>query len=148
MSRARKYLLIIVPGVCTVLAFAVIFLWPRDVVELKFATYHLAVESGAVEKEWLPSFLPKSAKDIYSTSNLDSNTGLVSFSFGADFDQFIVTQQTAQPTTASSLGIRGHGEIFGDVHELTYIPKISVAGEAYPGALLVNRKRRVALYVK
>lgn len=147
MSRARKYIFII-PGACAAFALAAIFLWPRDVVELKFATYQLAVEAGAVEKEWLPSFLPRSAKDIYSTSNLDSNTGLVRFSFGPEFDKFIATQQTALPRTASSLGIRGHSEDFADVHELTYIPKISIDGEPYPGALLVNRKRRIALYIK
>lgn len=148
MSLARKYILIIVPGVCMVSALVALVLWPRDVVELKFATYQLAVASGAVDKEWLPVFLPTSAKGIDSTSNLDSNTALVRFSFGADFDEFIAMQHTAPPRTASALGIRDHGENFGDAHELTYIPKISVAGEPYPGMLLVNRKRRTALYVK
>ena len=148
MITTRKFALVIVASMSILCIFVVVFLWPRDTIELKFDTYQRAVESGAIDKEWLPGFLPQSARNINSTSNLDSNTGLVSFNFGPDFDGFIATQQAAPPRTAASLGIRGHGERFGDSHELTYIPKISLDGQPYPGALLVNRTRREALYIK
>lgn len=145
MTTNRKFALVIVTSLCILLA---VFLWPRDIIELKFDTYQAAVESGAIDKEWLPSFLPHSAKNINSTSNLDSNTSLVKFSFGPDFDNFIAAQQTAPPRTAASLSIRGHSQQFADPRELTYIPKISLDGKSCPGVLLVNRTSREALYIK
>ncbi|WEF31820.1 hypothetical protein [Pseudoduganella chitinolytica] len=148
MTKTRKFALVIVAGMFILFSFVAVFLWPRNIIELKFDTYQLAVESGAIDKEWLPGFLPQSAKNINSTSNLDSNTGLVSFTFGSDFDKFIATQQASLPRTAESLGIRGHSERFGDARELTYIPKISLDGGTYPGALLINRTRREVLYMK
>lgn len=148
MNATRKFSLFIVASMCILGFLGAVFLWPRDIIELKFDTYEAAVESGAIDKEWLPDFLPHSAKNINSTSNLDSNTGLVSFSFGPDFDKFIAAQQAATPRAAASLGIRGHSELFGDPRELTYIPKISLNGKLYPGILLVNPSHGEALYIK
>lgn len=148
MNATRKFAHLIVASICILFILTVVFLWPRNVKELKFETYQMAVESGAIDNEWLPGFLPQSAKNIISSSNLDSNTGIVSFSFGRDFDEFIATQHAAPSRTAASLGIRGHSDRFGDSRELTYFPKISLDGKPYPGALLVNRTLGVALYIK
>lgn len=130
------------------ISLAALFLWSSEIVVLDFDSYQLAVRQGAIEKEWLPGFLPCSAKNIHSITNLDSNTAIVTFNFDADFDKFIQAQQIAAPMNAKALGIRGHTEHFDDVRELTYMPKIVLEGQLYPGVLLVNRIHRKALYIK
>lgn len=144
MRRSSKSILLIVTGVVVLIVVAV--LWPRDVVELEFSTYKQAVAANAFENGALPTWMPKSATNIRSISNLDSNSAVVTFSFGPDFDTYLAAQKSAPAQSAASLGIRQQGDIFADPRELTYIPKIAPDGESHQGALLVNRSHRKALY--
>ncbi len=145
MSRVVKWILCVVTTVLLV-AIVLLYVGKLDIVELKFATYQQANSAGALKNGALPSLLPKSAQNIHSISNLDTNNEVVTFDFGADFDQYVNQQKSAPPLSASALGIRRQGEAFSNPDDLIYIPKVAPDGESIQGSLLVNRKKKRALY--
>jgi hypothetical protein len=52
-----------------------------DVVTTRFATLADAKSQGAIERGWLPPWLPASARAIVERNNLDLNTGTGSFDY-------------------------------------------------------------------
>lgn len=44
-----------------------------EVVESVYANAQAAILAGAIERGWIPSFLPPSAQDIHERHNLDTN---------------------------------------------------------------------------
>lgn len=130
----------------TLLLLALLFVFPSNEVEKEFPTYDAAVAAGALEREWLPTSLPRSATKIRSTRNFDLNYEVVTFKYGPDFQQFIAAQEKAPARSAKSMGIRLRDDDFTNPHELIYMPKVSFYAESPPGSLLVNHVRGVALY--
>jgi hypothetical protein len=49
----------------------------------RFSTYDELRASGLIERGWVPEFLPRSAKDIEESHDLDTNRGWVSFKYKA-----------------------------------------------------------------
>ena len=82
------------------------YIGSRDLVKVEYANYKAAEAADAFKNEALPLWLPRSASNIRSVRNLDSNTEVVSFSFGADFEAFLSLQESAPAKSASDLGIR------------------------------------------
>ncbi len=145
MAMPRFVKVIISIASLLVLLVVAIYLWPRDVVELKFATYSQAMAEGALENG-ARRLIPKSATDIRSSSNFDSNSAIVTFKFGPEFEKYISQQKSVQAKSASELGFLFEDSAFSDPRELTYIPKINPDGETNQGSLLVNRSKGMALY--
>lgn len=44
--------------------------------EVNYDTLHIAQASGAIQRGWLPAWLPREAKNIYEVHNLDSNAAM------------------------------------------------------------------------
>lgn len=132
----------------TVLVFlfmaALFYVGRRDLVEHEYATYEQAKAAGAFENDALPGLVPKSATNIHSVRNLDSNTEVVSFSYGPDFEIYLASQVSAPAQSASEIGIRRQGPEFADHKNLIYFPKIET--DSYRGSVLVNSKVKRALY--
>lgn len=144
-----KIVLMVAGSVLALLAFlllALLLVFPSDEVEKEFSTYDAAVAAGAIERQWLPTLLPRSATKIWSVRNLDLNYEVVTFKYGPDFQQFIAAQEKAPAQSAKSLGIRLRDDDFTNPHELIYMPKVSFYEESKPGSLLVNHVHGVALY--
>lgn len=55
-----------------------------ETVENHYSNTESAINSGAIERGWVPVFLPPSAKDIYEQHNLDTNEVWLSFAMDAD----------------------------------------------------------------
>jgi len=140
-----KWLVLLVLSLVALVALALLII-PSNIVELEFATYEQAVSTGAIERQALPDYLPKSAKDIHSTRDLDNGGEVVTFRYGSDFDQFVAAQVAAPPRTAKSLGIRLWNDDFTDPNEPSYFPEVALYREHKGGTLLINRVQRTALY--
>ena len=56
-----------------------------DRYEASFSTYADAKSRGALERGWLPEFLPDSATEIREEHDIDSNELWVTFNFGEEF---------------------------------------------------------------
>jgi hypothetical protein len=54
-----------------------------EVVESIYPDYEAAVSAGAIDRGWIPEFIPPSAKEIKETHNLDTNEVWVSFVWGS-----------------------------------------------------------------
>ena len=52
-----------------------------DIVERYYPGYDSANASGAVERGWIPGWLPKSAQNINEAHSIDTNESLLSFEF-------------------------------------------------------------------
>lgn len=91
MRTFAKWLVLLVLSLVALVVLALLIM-PSNIVELEFATYEQAISTGAINRQALPDYLPKSAKDIHSTQDLDNGGEMVTFRYGSDFDQFIAAQ--------------------------------------------------------
>jgi len=147
MQAFAKWLALIILSLLAMFLIAVMRI-PSGMAEHKFDTYAQAAATGAIERQALPDYLPASATDIHSTRDLDHGGEVVTFRYGADFDQFIAAQVAAPPRSAKALGVRLWNDHFTDPDKLSYFPNVVLYREHNPGRLLINRGRRIALYVE
>jgi hypothetical protein len=69
----------------TVLALAIVgaaALVPRGNIDSDYDSMHDAKESGAIERGWIPNWLPQSAKRIHQTHHPSSNTWFIALEYG------------------------------------------------------------------
>lgn len=59
--------------------------FPGETVEAAYSDFDQAAAAGAVERGWIPEWLPKSAVNIREKHNLDSNAGIMRFSQELEF---------------------------------------------------------------
>jgi len=119
-----------------------------DTLDLRFASYEEAVKGGVMERDLVPSFLPLSAKEIEVNANLDGGGVFVKFTFGSDFDSFLNAQKKSPGVTPEQLGLNDHDRTFSKTSEVVLIDKIFSGDDYITGYMLVNLKKRRALYVK
>ncbi|MNY28259.1 hypothetical protein D3C86_1622200 [compost metagenome] len=50
-----------------------------EVVHERYADFHAAKDAGAIERGWIPAFVPKSAYDIHERHDLDTGAQELSF---------------------------------------------------------------------
>jgi hypothetical protein len=111
-------------------------------VEEAYPTWAEAERAGAVERGWIPAFVPSSARDIRESHDLDSNRQILQF--------------TARPSDVPEMveGLRPVSiENEGGAAELSRAHGFSAVSEAYivctnplNGALVIDRESGRALY--
>jgi hypothetical protein len=77
-----------------------------------FPTYEEAENSGAMDRGWIPTYIPKSSKEIYEQHNLDTNTVHISFNYSQGDTQEI--EENCSIKTTSDQGTVWYCENFGD----------------------------------
>lgn len=60
-----------------------------DTIERTYPDMATAISAGAIEKGWIPTFLPMSAKDIRLQANLDTNEVWLGFSVQTKDQSFL-----------------------------------------------------------
>jgi hypothetical protein len=63
----------------TILASAILLAACGDVVDESYGTWHEAKRAGAVERGWVPPFVPTTARDLRSVHNVDTNSQSLTF---------------------------------------------------------------------
>ena len=81
-ARGAKWSMLL--AVALFLPILIVLSMPGDVRRASYATLEDAVAAGAVDRGWVPDFLPPSTHEIAEVHNLDLNTGAGRFRFGAD----------------------------------------------------------------
>jgi hypothetical protein len=59
-----------------------------DVLERAYASREEVVRDGAIERGWIPPWIPESAREIREVHNIDTNASQLAFAFGAFTDSF------------------------------------------------------------
>ena len=87
-------------------AVAFVVEW-SDTSHAEFATYAEAAAAGEVQRGWLPSFVPPSARKIEETHNIATNYQWLSFvAPPADLEQAFAHLQTISVPEVRALGIK------------------------------------------
>lgn len=83
--RIRKLAFVLLPVVAIVAA--VLGLYSCEVSSISYASYEEAKSRGAIGAyKWLPSIIPKSARGIQESHDVDSNEVWFTFVFDGDFE--------------------------------------------------------------
>lgn len=106
----------------------------NEQIDESYSTYSEAQSAGAVEKGWVPSFVPSSARDLEDTHDLDTTRQTLRFtiplSAAADMVSGFRASSTEDKTAASELI---------DQHALAAESKVYVVCSGYRnGALAVD----------
>lgn len=80
--------------------------------KLYFATYEEAKNSGIMDAGWMPTYIPRSSKEIHEQHNLDTNTVHMSFKYSQGDTQEL--EKNCYRKATSSQGTVWHCEYFGD----------------------------------
>ena len=107
-----------------------------------YATYADAQRGGAIERGWIPDFVPASARDITDSHNLDTNRQTLQFKIPSSNVGTMVARLrfvSAEDERAAAKLSTEHG--FGAASE-AYV----VCSEPLNGALAVDRKSGRAVY--
>ena len=92
-------------------AILTLSLWGcNEQVDESYSTYSDAQRAGAVERGWIPSFVPSSARDLKDTHNLDTSRQTLRFtippSVAAEMVSGLRALSTEDKTAASELVVR------------------------------------------
>jgi len=115
------------------------------VMESYYETYNDVLEDQAIERGWIPEFLPKSARNIVEEHNIETNFGFVEFSF-SNGDRQIILPYFHNVTSSEIEDIK---ERMPSVKELDIDGKIDfyVTQNSFEkGFLVVNWYQKRAVY--
>ncbi|USA38258.1 YbbD family protein [Pelagerythrobacter marinus] len=111
-------------------------------IEESYPTWAEAQRAGTIERGWVPSFVPTSARNISDSHNLDRNTQTLRFAVPPSdvsaivgkFAHISTDDQGAADNLARELGILGEPEAF------------IVCSNIQDGVLIVDREAGQAVY--
>jgi len=76
--------------------------FPGETIESTYEILDEAVAAGAVERGWVPEWLPDAAVNLHEKHNLDSNASILRFSLSlTDFAIPLDCQETTDPPSAT-----------------------------------------------
>jgi len=86
-----------------------------DTQSASYSDYDAAVADGAIERGWIPAFLPRSATDLHEKHNLDTNASLLHFDLApADLESLARACPAAEDTVPPRLSAGWWPEDLGD----------------------------------
>lgn len=121
MKKAKQYF-------CAALLFLISACDRMDTVEDVYPDSETAINAGAIERGWIPTFLPPSAKDIREKHNLDTNEVWMRFSL--ESGELTSIEKSCHP-----------------IHlEMVALPR-KRGGDWWPGALIDGAQPQAGEYV-
>lgn len=78
ITRRRLTFLVLIVSACS------------ERIEVKYGSFGEAVEAGAVERGWIPDFLPSSSTQIRDVHDLDTNEGWLRFEYASEDREALV----------------------------------------------------------
>lgn len=111
--------------------------------EESYASFAEAENDGAVKRGWVPAFVPKSARDIHDTHNLDTNAQTLEFRANpSDVHAMVAGLRPILPDDKSAAA-----ELIKDFQLGEPSAAYIVCSGPLNGALIVNRKSGHAVYM-
>lgn len=111
----------------------------------KYSSYSEAYEREALAHGMIPDFLPKSATRIISERDVESDTLIAEFTYGEDFDEFVMRSATKNMSIPMSvLDGTSLEEVSADLLRLHTSRE---RGRECTSHLVVNVEMRQAVYV-
>ena len=85
MISKRHFLGILVMAGFAIVLFLGVGCLPGETPEEAYAGYSEAADGGAIERGWIPEWLPETAVNIHEKHDLDRNTSILVFDVGGSF---------------------------------------------------------------
>ncbi len=76
-----KNILLLITSSALLLTLLVIFLPYLEQSSSRLKNFDEVLESGLIERGWIPKYIPRSATDIYEKHDLDTNKVVMSFTY-------------------------------------------------------------------
>lgn len=111
-------------------------------VDESYATWAEAARSGAIERGWVPAFVPHSARDIRDSHNLDTNAQTLQFTAGPSDVQAMVAGLRPAPVKDKD----ALAELIEELGAERVFAAYMVCSEGVPGALAVDHQSGRVLY--
>jgi hypothetical protein len=87
---------------CLLFLMGLVACFPGETIESTYENLNEAVAAGAVERGWVPEWLPDGAVNLHEKHDLDSNASILRFSVAlTDFAIPLDCQGTADPPSAT-----------------------------------------------
>lgn len=114
----------------------------REQIEESYATWSEAQSAGAVERGWIPSFVPETAQDIRDSHDLDTNAQRLEFTIPlSDVPAMIVGLRRVSADDNTAAAELSKELRFGEASD-TYV----VCSRIRNGALVVDRETGQTAY--
>lgn len=114
--------------------------------EERFATWEDAKRAGAIERGWVPPFVPTTARDIRLVHDLDTNAQQIAFAAPPDAIEGLIASVTPATTLTGTMKRRAAveaGEGGGDAEAVTVL---LMCAHTVSATLVVNRRSGSVVY--
>jgi hypothetical protein len=112
-----------------------------------YSTWAEAKRAGAIERGWIPPFVPTSARDLNDMHNLDTNEQRLEFTVPPEDVEAMIESITPHSDLTGDLAARALAEAGRDVGKASASKAILMCTQAYSGILVANRHTGNAVYV-
>lgn len=124
------------------LAVGLLWMWNSEQIKETYSTYADARRAGAVERDWIPTFVPSSARNIADSHNLDTNRQTLQFTVPpSGIGKMVAGLRSTSVNDQRAAAELSNEYMLGAASE-TYI----VCSEHLNGALAVDRQTGRAVY--
>ena len=113
----------------------------------RYASWAEANRAGAVEKGWLPPFVPTNARDISDTHNLDTNEQKLTFTVPANDVLTMLESIDPHNELREELAAKAFREVGWTASEVQDAQAILLCTQTYSGIVVANRRTGQAVYV-
>lgn len=119
----------------------------NDRKEERFSTWSEAKHARAVERGWIPPFVPTSARDIHDVHDVDTNEQKLTFILTPAAIDTMVTSITPRTQLTGSAAERAVAAAGWDAGKTSAMEVFLMCTRKYSGALSVARKSGSVAYV-
>jgi hypothetical protein len=112
-----------------------------------YSTWAEAKRAGAVERGWIPPFVPTSARGLDDRHNLDTNRQRLEFTVPAEDVGTMIKSITPRSDLTGDLAARALAEAGQDVGKASEVETILMCTQDYSGILVANPHTGRAVYV-
>lgn len=116
-------------------------------IEESYATWAEAKRAGAIDRGWLPPFVPTSARDIHDTHNLGTGEQKLSFTVPAEAVRPMLESITPHNELRGELAAKAFEEAGWNTSETQEAVAVLLCTRTYSGAVVANHRTGQAVYV-
>ena len=118
-----------------------------DVKDERFATWTDARQAGAIERGWIPPFVPASARDISDTHNLDTNEQMLTFIVPPEAVKPMLESITPRTELKGAAAIKAFAAVEWNESAAKEAEAILLCTRTNSGGLVANHRTGEAVYV-
>ncbi|TFI58408.1 hypothetical protein E2493_09735 [Sphingomonas parva] len=119
-----------------------------DQKEERYATWAEANRAGAVERGWLPPFVPKNARDLHDTHDLDTNEQKLTFTVPPEAVRPMLDSIAPRSVLEGKLAAKALDEAGWKASEAQDVVATLLCTRSYSGTVVANRRTGRTVYLR